>query len=184
VAQLDGAGMMVKDGQVTPDRFITNTSFTVNSPHPANITDSSLLVPEQTAPTIGDRLSDAGVSWKWYSGGWNQALLGHADPLFQFHHQAYAFYANYADGTPARAEHLKDELDFYQDVASGNLPAVSWIKPIGSDNEHPGYANEQNGQVHVADLVSAVQHSPYWDDTRSSLPTTSMAGAGTTSPHR
>jgi phospholipase C len=165
VAQVDANGMMTKDGQVTPDGFAINTSFTVNSPHPGNITDKSLLVPEQTAPTIGDRLSDKSVSWAWYSGGWNTAVIGHPDPLFQFHHQAFAFYANYADGTPGRAEHLKDEGDFYGDVIGNKLPAVSFIKPLGADNEHPGYATELNGQQHVADLVSTIQNSPYWADT-------------------
>jgi phospholipase C len=165
VAQVDANGIMTKDGQVTPDGYAINTSYSVNTPHPASITDRNLLVPEQTAPTIGDRLSDQGVPWAWYSGGWNAALLGHADPLFQFHHQAFAFYANYADGTPGRADHLKDELDFYNDVVSGKLPAVSFIKPLGADNEHPGYATEFNGQQHVADLVSAIQNSPYWNDT-------------------
>jgi phospholipase C len=165
VAQVDPSGMMTKDGQVTPDGFAVNTSFTVNTPHPAAITDKSLLMPEQTAPTIGDRLSDRNVSWAWYSGGWNTAVIGHPDPLFQFHHQAFAFYANYADGTPGRAEHLKDEGDFYSDVLGKTLPAVSFIKPLGADNEHPGYATELNGQQHVADLVKTIQDSPYWNDT-------------------
>src|SRR5204863_3377275 len=44
------------------------------------------------------------------------------------------------------------------------LPAVSFIKPLGSDNEHPGYANDLQGQQHVADLVNAVKNSPYWAD--------------------
>src|SRR5262245_2415826 len=57
VAQLDSNGIMSKDGQVTPDGFAVNTSYTVNTPHPASAT---VLVPQQTAPTIGDRLSDAG----------------------------------------------------------------------------------------------------------------------------
>jgi phospholipase C len=164
VAQVDANGIMTKDGQVSPDGYAINTSYSVNTPHPANITDQSLLVPEQTAPTIGDRLSDQGVSWAWYSGGWNTALLGHPDPLFQSHHQPFAYYANYADGTPGRAQHLKDELDFYHELASNTLPAVVFIKPLGADNEHPGYATEFNGQQHVADLVSAVQNSPYWSD--------------------
>ena len=165
VAQLDANGMLTKDGQVTPNGFAVNTSYTINTPHPASVTDKTLLVPQQTAPTIGDRLSDAGVGWAWYSGGWNTALLGHADPLFQFHHQPFAYYANYADGTPGRAEHLRDEVDFYTDVANSKLPAVSFIKPLGPDNEHPGYANLLNGQLHVADLVSAIQNSQYWNDT-------------------
>src|SRR5579864_7682981 len=165
VAQLDANGMMTKDGQVTPDGFVVNTSYTVNTPHPANVTDKSLLVPEQTAPTIGDRLNDANVSWAWYSGGWDNALIGHPDLLFQFHHQPFAYYANYADGTPGRAAHLRDENNFYTDVADGKLPAVTFIKPLGYDNEHPGYATLLSGQQHVADLVSTIQNSPYWQDT-------------------
>jgi phospholipase C len=165
VAEVDAAGNMVKDGQVSPDGFAINTSFTVNTPHPVNITDSTQLVPSQTQPTIGDRLNDANVSWVWYSGGWNNAVIGHADPLFQFHHQPFAYFANYAEGTPGRAAHLKDENDYYSDVAGGKLPAVTFIKPLGPDNEHPGYATLLNGQQHVADLVSAIQNSPYWQDT-------------------
>jgi phospholipase C len=165
VAQLDANGMMTKDGQVTPDGFVVNTSYSVNSPHPANITDKSLLVPQQTAPTIGDRLNEANVSWVWYSGGWNNAIAGHPEPLFQYHHQPFAFYGNYADNTPGRAAHLKDENDFYSDVAGGKLPSVTFIKPLGYDNEHPGYATLTSGQQHVADLVATIQTSPYWQDT-------------------
>src|SRR5436190_7499235 len=164
VAQLDANGMLIKDGPVTPDGYVVNTSFTVNTPHPATVTNTTQLVPEQTAPTIGDRLSEKNISWAWYSGGWNDAVAGHADPLFQFHHQPFAYYANYADGTPGRAAHLKDEQDFLSALKSNNLPAVSFIKPIGADNEHPGYANDLQGQRHVADLVNAVKNSPYWAD--------------------
>jgi phospholipase C len=162
VAQVDARGMMVKDGQVTPDGFAVNTSYSVNTPHPASAT---ALLPSQTAATIGDRLSEKGIPWAWYSGGWNTAVLGHPDPLFQAHHQPFAYYANYADGTPGRTDHLRDESDFYTDVAAGRLPAVSFVKPLGPDNEHPGYATLQNGQLHVADLISAIQNSPAWDDT-------------------
>lgn len=164
VAQLDPNGLMVKDGQVTPDGYVINTSFTINSPHPANITDTTKLVPEQTLPTIGDRLSEKNVDWAWYSGGWNDAIAGKPDPLFQFHHQPFAFFQNYADGTPGRAAHLKDETDFLSALKGNALPAVSFVKPLGPDNEHPGYATLLQGQQHVADLVSAVQNSPYWAD--------------------
>ena len=82
-------------------------------------------LPPQTAPTIGDRLSGAGVDWAWYSGGWSNAngdinapgwtngtgptcsdpaalttavFPNCPDKLFQFHHQAFNYYANYAPG--------------------------------------------------------------------------------------
>src|SRR5256885_13310926 len=100
-------------------------------------------------PTIGDRLSEKGVSWAWYSGGWNDALAGHPDPLFQFHHQPLAYFAAFADGTTAKDEHLRDESDFLAAVATGTLPAVSFIKPLGPDNQHPRYAAPRQGEGHA-----------------------------------
>jgi phospholipase C len=163
-AQVDEHGGLVKDGAVTPDGYVVNTSFTVNSPHPATVA-ADHLVPNQTLPTIGDRLSEKGISWAWYSGGWNDALAGKPDPLFQFHHQPFAFFANYANGTAAKAQHLKDIEDFRASLKNGTLPAVSFVKPLGPDNEHPGYADLLRGQQYVASLVSEVQNSPFWKDT-------------------
>ncbi|HZB96917.1 MAG TPA: alkaline phosphatase family protein, partial [Herpetosiphonaceae bacterium] len=164
-AQLDASGKMVKDGAVTPDGFVINTSYSINQPHPANITDTAKLVPNQTMPTIGDRLSAKGISWAWYSGGWNDALAGKPDKLFQFHHQPFIYFANYADGTAAKAQHLKDEQDFLRVAGTKDLPAVSFVKPLGPDNEHPGYAALERGQQHVADLVNAIKNGPNWQDT-------------------
>jgi len=154
----------LNDNHVTPDGFAVNTSFSTFQPHPAGIPAGN-LVPPQTNPTIGDRLSGKGISWKWYSGGWNDALAGHADPLFQFHHQPFAYYVNYGDGTQGRAQHLRDETEFFTDVANGTLPEVVFIKPLGEDNEHPGYTSVLAGQQHVAALVQAIRNSVYWGDT-------------------
>jgi phospholipase C len=153
-----------QDRQVTPDGYVVNTSFSVNSPHPSDARPET-LVPNQTAPTIGDRLSAAGVDWAWYAGGWRDALSGNPRDRFQFHHQPFVFYANYADGTPARAAHLKDEQDFFDALDDGMLPAVSFIKPVGLDNEHPNYTTPARGQQHVADIVRRVQNSAFWPST-------------------
>jgi len=164
VAQLDANGKLIKDGFVTPDGYAVNTAFTVNTPHPATVPAAN-LVPNQTFATIGDRLSDNGISWAWYSGGWNDAVAGHPAPLFQFHHQPFAFFANYADGTPAKAEHLKDETDFLAAIGAGTLPAVSFVKPIGQDNEHPGYTDIITGENHVMELINALRASKDWAHT-------------------
>jgi acid phosphatase len=164
VARLDADGVMVEDGIATPDGYAVNTVYTVNTPHPAG-TAADELLPNQTFPTIGDRLSEAGVSWAWYSGGWNDAVAGRPDPLFQFHHQPLAYFARYADGTPGRAQHLKDERDFLHAVRTRTLPSVSFVKPLGPDTQHPGYADVARGQQHVAELVQAVKDSPYWGTT-------------------
>ncbi|HUJ16756.1 MAG TPA: alkaline phosphatase family protein [Nitrospirota bacterium] len=159
--KLDLKGVLEKDGAVTPDGFVVNTAYSVNQPHPDSAKD---LVPLQTQPTIGDLLSAKSVSWTWYSGGWNDALAGKPAGDFQFHHQPFAYFANFADNTPAKATHLKDEKEFITDLKKGALASVTFIKPNGSYNEHPGYAALLFGQQHVAELVKAVQESPYWND--------------------
>jgi phospholipase C len=162
-AVLDAQGNLVTDGFVTPDGFAVNTSYTVNTPHPATAA-ANQLVPNQTNPTIGDRLNDANVNWAWYSGGWNAALAGNPDPLFQFHHQPFAYYAKYADGTALKAAHLKDESDFMAAAAAGTLPPVSFVKPIGANNEHGGYADIMTGEYHTLQLINAVRNGPNWND--------------------
>jgi phospholipase C len=162
-AQLDSTGKLVRDGAVTPDGFVVNTSFSVNRPHP-DWAPRETLIPNQTMPTIGDRLSQKGISWAWFAGGWNDAIAGHPDSLFQYHHQPFVYFANYADGTPGRAEHLKDESDFLAAAHNGTLPAVAFVKPIGAKNEHPGYADLLSGERYALELIEAVRNGPNWHD--------------------
>ena len=159
VAVLDPSGKLITDGQVTPDGYVVNTSYTVNTPHPAT-TNAADLVPNQTLPTIGDRLSEKNISWAWYSGGWDSAIAGTPDPTFQFHHQPFAYFANYADGTDAKKEHLKDETYFIAAAKNGTLPAVSFVKPLGINNEHPGYSDVENGESHAVELINDVLNGP------------------------
>jgi acid phosphatase len=110
--------------------------------------------------TIGDRMSDAGINWAWYAGGWNDADAGHPDGLFQFHHQPFVYFARYAPGTTDREQHLKDETEFRADVEAGRLPQVSFVKPIGIENEHPGYASVDTGSSHLVELLKEIMAGP------------------------
>lgn len=164
VSQLDDKGNAVKEGAVTPDGYAVNTLFATDSPHPAGA-DAAHLLPPQTMPTIGDRLSEKGIGWAWYSGGWNDAVAGRPAPSFQFHHQPFAYFAAYADGTAARKAHLKDESDFLEDVARGTLPAVAFYKPLGEFSLHPGYTDVASGDAHIAEILQAIQTSSIWSNT-------------------
>ncbi len=153
---------------------------------PTSNTAVSGRLPLQYHDTIGDRLSAAGINWAWYSGGWNNAKAGRADFLFQFHHQAFAFFAKYALATtpvpqtataPAipgtdsagSALHLKDEdADFYPALQSKtiktDLPQVIFVKPIGENNQHPGYAAVQAGEDWIAQAVAKIQSSKVYKE--------------------
>jgi phospholipase C len=113
---------------------------------------------------IGDELSAKNIGWNWYAGGWDDANAGHPDPLFQYHHQPFNYFQNYAPGMPGRT-HLKDEKDFLAATKAGTLPAVSFVKPVGEENEHPGYSSTDNGESHLVDLLKATLQGPAGKDT-------------------
>jgi len=157
-AQFDASGRLIKDGTVTPDGYAVNTANSVNlHPEGDNVAN---LVPNQTNPTIGDRLSDKGISWAWYSGGWDNAVAGKPDPSFTYHHQPFAYFTRYAEGTEERKKHLRDETEFLAAAKNGTLPAVSFVKPIGLENEHPGQSTVKGGESHAVELIKAVLNGP------------------------
>ena len=164
-------GRMIGDGMVTPDGYAVNTIMSVYQPHPpvGPLYDPATALPPQTAATIGDRMSAKGLSWAWYSGGWNDALAGDQAKMksgaFQFHHQPFAYFEKYGDGTPGRAEHLKDETDLLADIGKGALPALAFYKPVGVENQHPGYADVTSGDAHAAEIIEMVRKSPLWKST-------------------
>ena len=172
--------------------------FAVNTIQPAfQPFRGSPRLPAQTGKTIGDELTAAGVSWAWYSGGWSNADGDVGAPgwtngttpgvcidpnslpnptypncpnkVFQYHHQPFNYFRNYAPGTPGRA-HLQDEQAFFNlanssDNRTCNLNQVSFIKPVGLQNEHPGYTSETRGSDHLVDLLMAINNSACRKDT-------------------
>jgi phospholipase C len=93
--------------------------------------------------------------------------------LFQYHHQPFNYYAAFdpstADGLANRRAHLKDEQEFIQAAQASSktcaLKPVSFVKPIGQENEHPGYASEPNGSNHLVALLQAIENSSCAKDT-------------------
>ena len=89
--------------------------------------------------------------------------------LFQYHHQPLNYYASFAPGTDARRRHLRDEAEFEALAGASRrhcrLKPVSLIKPVGAENEHPGYASEHTGSDHLVELLQAVQRSDCAKDT-------------------
>jgi phospholipase C len=158
---LGANGLPTKDKQLTTQ---ATGDYAINTIFPAYAPTVGTKIPAFHNANIGDRMTAAGVSWNWYSGGWNAAVAGQNPDNFQYHHQPFNYYANYAPGTPGRA-HLKDEADFFAAATAGTLPAVSFVKPVGKNNEHPGYTDLITGQRHTVDLINAVRNGPNWKDT-------------------
>jgi acid phosphatase len=143
---------------------------------------NATTLPPQSQRTIADALDAKHVSWSWYAGAWNAAVAdgirppakrreviyapatAGGNPDFQPHHQPFNYYESFDPKTQPqhRAAHLKDYQDLIADLNAGRLPAVSFYKPQGNVNQHPGYASVAEGDEHIAQLVASLQASPQW----------------------
>ncbi len=180
---MDGKPKYVHDGALTPDGYVVNTMAPPYQPsyaRPAPGGDPLLAdpndantLPPQTYDTIGDLLSRKGVSWAWYAGAFQAALDkkgSGARPNFQYHHQPFNYFKQFAPGTAARAEHLRDagtgdspiSNKFIAAAVAGKLPAVTFYKPQGNLNLHAGYSDVESGDAHVANVIQHLKSSPQW----------------------
>jgi len=205
-AQLDGQGLLQRkpespasalqgppqffDGAVTPDGYAVNTVQPPYQPSglpPAANGDPRFAdpgkhpLPPQTTKTLGDTLSDKGISWAWYADGWDRATEDGMQPPgqrrniiyhhgnnaenFQAHHQPFNYYARFAPGTADRTLHLQDGEAFFKAIANGTLPQVAFYKPTGRLNEHPGYADVLSGDRHLHTVIERIRQSPLWPKT-------------------
>lgn len=180
---LGGVAKFVNNGAITPDGYAVNTMAPPYQPsfvRPAEGGDkryadpaNASTLPPQDYHTIGDLLSEKGISWAWYGGGWQAALEGKGgadSPNFQYHHQPFNYFKQFAPGTKAREEHLRDgglgdgpiSNKFIADAIAGKLPAVTFYKPQGNLNMHAGYSDVESGDQHVANIIAHLQKSPQW----------------------
>lgn len=182
--------VQLADGAVTPDGQVVNTlqpPYQPSGTPPAAGGDleyadptSPTVLPPQSADTIGDALTREHVDWAWYADAWTAALAdgrrapslprtviyaqANGAPNFQPHHMPFDYFARFDPRRRAaeRAAHLKDGDSFLRAIQAGTLPPVSFYKPQGTLNEHPGYTQVLSGDTHIAEIVRQLQESPQW----------------------
>jgi acid phosphatase len=142
---------------------------------------NAMALTPQTHEHIGDKLDKRGIDWAWYAGAFRETLEQHGAnlsngtpviPNFQYHHQPFNYFRNFAPGTSARAKRLRDgglgddesTNRFLADARAGKLPPVTFYKPQGNLNMHAGYADVASGDRHITHAVKALRSSPQWEN--------------------
>ena len=102
-------------------------------------------------PTLPDKLTKAGVSWRYYS-----EPDSFMNAMTAIRHIRYG--PEWKDVVPSER--------FLTDLHRHRLPAVSWINPPESFNEHPGAGvSVCAGENWTVDYVNAIMRSRYWAHT-------------------
>ena len=96
------------------------------APH-GSLPDDQRLPPIDL-PTIGDRLTAAGISWTEYNGSWDDALdaaVAQPVPFIPVPPlSSHGYFKPYGPDMPGR-DHLKDAQWFVPDLINGTLSAVT-----------------------------------------------------------
>ena len=135
-----------------------------------NAKNTVFTVPPSNVRNIGDALLEQNVSWKYYGDQWN---IYKNDPYQQLPNDIYCNICNFFQYSTSimtnptvRTAHLKDTADLYQDIQSGKLPAVSYVKPSGLVDGHPASSKLNLYEGFVKKIVDGVQANPeLWKST-------------------
>jgi phospholipase C len=144
---------------------------------------------------IGTLLSNAGITWGWFEGGFNlsltnpngtsgcnrsttSAVTGVDETDYIPHHEPFQYYTSTENLTHARpssvmaighngdgANHQYDIEDFFAAVSAGNFPAVSFLKAPGYEDGHAGYSDPLDEQQFIVQVINFLEQQPEWNST-------------------
>jgi phospholipase C len=162
--------------------------YMLNNVNPGYLPNGALSggsnLPPQTVKTIGDALLAKNISWAYYGGSYNDAVilsneavaanpsnpnLGSAALADPAHALGTAYcqicnpfaYATSIMANPTvRTAHIKDTADLISAIKNGNLPAVSFGKPDGLLDGHPSSSKVDLFEAYVQNVLDALEANP------------------------
>jgi phospholipase C len=132
----------------------------------ASKTQGPFTLPPSSTPSIADLLIKYDISWGYFGEAWNAYLN---DPNYYaegseycnicnpFQYETRIMRGKNRDGVPYRIANLHDTTDFYDDLKTGNLPAVSYVKPSGVNDGHPESSTVAELEGFIQKIVKEVQ---------------------------
>ncbi len=147
-----------------------------NAYEDTNPANTPFTIPPTSQRSIGDVMLENNISWRSYNDQWDNYL----NDKYQLNYGKVGptsdSYCNICNGfqyqtqimtNPAvRTKHIVDTDQLYQDLASGHLPAVSFVKPSGWVDGHPASSKWDLYEGFVKKIVDMVQANPkLWSTT-------------------
>jgi phospholipase C len=182
-------------GDIGSQNPTTDTGTVYGDPDPYydGCADHSGPTVKMSGKNIGDLLSGAGVSWGWFQGGFaptsrtaqgtpvcgssHNNIAGVPQGDYSAHHEPFEYYASTANpnhlppanlaevGHAGQANHQYDLSWFFKDLASGHMPAVSFLKAARYQDGHAGYSDPIDEQNFLVKTINKIMASKFWPHT-------------------
>jgi len=164
----------------------------IGDPDPAgDACSGSTVISLVTGKNVGNLLNANSVTWGYFQGGFDltitnpdgstgcarthtSTVTGMTKNDYVPHHEPFQYYRSTANPSHARpssvaaigstdaANHQYDIHDFFDALAAGNFPAVSFLKAPGYEDGHPGYSDPLDEQTFVVDTINTIESNPAW----------------------
>ena len=131
---------------------------------------SPFTIPPTSQKSIGDDLLAHNVPFKYFGENWDLYVT---DPTESNSADAYCNICNpfqyqtqFMGTQAARQTYIGDTAELYEGIDTGNLPAVSIVKPSGINDGHPASSKLDLFEGFVKKIVNGVKSNPaLWTDT-------------------
>jgi phospholipase C len=157
-----------------PSRCKEGAYYLLNNYNPGyygdgTVNTSTFTIPPSPVKTIGDTLNAANISWKYYGAGWDAYVADPSSELGSIYCNIcnpFLYETSIMTDPQQREAHLADVPDLEANIASGNLPAVSIVKPDGLLDGHPASSKLDLFEAFTRKIVNDVQaNTELWNHT-------------------
>jgi phospholipase C len=168
-----------------------NAYYMLDNTNPGFLPNGTVVPPVQNAlppssvKTIGDALNEKNISWAYFGGAYNDAVVlsneavaanpsnpdltkaALADPAHALGVaycqicNPFQYAASIMGDTVQRTEHIKDTADLITDIEQNKLPAVSVGKPDGLLDGHPQSSKVDLFEAYVQNILDALEAKPH-----------------------
>ncbi len=131
--------------------------------------ESNKIYPCTEHPSLTDQLDTKHISWRYYtpSAGsiWTapNAILHMCGPNAPPPNGTACTSPDWVNNVILPS--MANPAPILTDIASNQLPAVSWVIPAGKNSDHAGSQLSTGGPSWVASIVNAIGNSSYWANT-------------------
>ena len=129
---------------------------------------------------VGDLLTAANVTWGWFYYDFTATFSGGktvCSPIYNSHYDPFQYYRSTSNPhhlpptsvsmigvNGDQANHQYDLTSFAQALASGNLPAVSFLKASVTSTGHAADSTPLAEQEFLVNTINQLESSPFWKD--------------------
>ena len=180
-----------------PSPVVTNGTVVANLPPTLDDCDASGAVNpttlEMTGQNIGDLLNTGGVTWGWFTGGFEptgtvdgKAVCGSShdniagvsqNDYFNGEDDPFMFYPSTANqhhvppsspamvGRSDQAHHQYGLTNFWDAADHGRMPSVSFLRAPSFAQGHPGFSDPLDEQQFLVSTINRLERLPSWRST-------------------